>query len=833
MSKTELSHTDVYLEFVITRVEADLAKPFLKRETVTLGGAAARSDTDLCITGARKCTSLLITEREETIRLPIDEIVHEKKDAPHHYFQRYVDNAGSFSGQPVVQISSRARLNITASRIGASINGSIVSTMSGQGSILLRDMLQMVGCDETAQGRTFAQVPVQYAGWENYSAVFGIHSARIVTKSYKRGGGEDEYVSENVICLFDHDLEGRMETSQMILKEIYESAWKLRENVIYPKSPFLHKSIARVPVGCDASTYDLAVLINDVPSTFTRQQMEAILKQCIELEFGFPVDDDGEDDDNTKKSLKGMLNALAHAEKGERASFASTKLYAQELASAVSTYQSYTKPYRIDGTPIVLPSGTKMVSTESWLMEPSRSIMAADDCDGSASSAISVVQECVNLRDEHEKTGSKETGPVAFPYMHAIANSLGSHFVFGVSVLGANAGRADDADTEAEDVAGHAVAILIPKIQFLIACLVGAKGILPNESPVVDRSMLKDFEAAMFRALYPSDLVDQMPVLERDAFRSWANLKTKNEYIACNETSIQFLAMEGTTPACSRTYEHNPTRRVESVQRAKKDKIVSSMLSPNIARSFKSLDSVKDDGGHGFYDAFCEFSVSIRSNLFTSSELRKLGHATPHFVIAQKNGSGEKVAEAGATPMQIANGDYSIIPLWRVHENFANILDESTRESTDNLVASRGLPYELTEQETNNLTYSISVLKELSAVFETNAPSTDAAMGHVTQHLFSFAALARNPHAVAQFVSTVKSIKGVHGKLDVRTVDHIAKYPNREAARVAHLQQNVARASLAEILNRTVSNSQAKHEEEKIDLNSAGRFVVVNLEIPI
>lgn len=858
----------VFLEFHVSRVETDLAQAFL-RGSVTLGGAAARAETDLSVTGGRSSVTQLVTERDALMRVPLD-VLHRSSDEPRVYYQRYVAEDEATHGEhvrsPVVQVSARARLNITASRTAAAINGAIVSTMSGQGSVLLRDLLPVRDpSDQHEHAKPFVQVPVKYAGWADHSAVFGIHGARVVTVRPTESGA-DGTTTEDVVILYDHAHAKRMAMSEPILKSIYDSSWELREKLVYPKSPFLHKSVARVPVGENGSSFELAALINDAPSTFNDMQIESILQACVGLEFQF--------DEAADKPYKDMLGRLA-----DGPCFEATREYSERLATAVSTFQSFAKPYRVDGTPVVLPSGTKMVSAESWLMEPARSIFAADDCDGSACSAISVVQACVDLRDRHahrvalhdqiaarasvaaasrrvarlggaaalptEAAGAEEEplpdvealSPRRFPHMHAVANSLGSHFVYGVSVLGANAGHADAADTEAESVAGHAVAVLIPKTQFMSALKSSAQCYLPTGDVVVAADVRKEVERARFEALYPASLHSLMTKeTDRKAFASWDALQMSEPHFGCSSSSLQFLAMEGTTPACARTYEHNRSQREERVAKAKLDKQVGAKLSPNISRSFKSLDSVQDTEGHehGFYDAFVEFSVSIGSGLFTHPKLRELGHASPHYVLTQSYRRDEIMEEAGATPAQLATGNYGIVPLWRVETESASVLDDSAREALDNLVPARNVAHPLSERESSNLAFSVSVLKMLRDTFE-GASSDDGRGRHTVQQVFSFAAMVRNPQAVAAFSRVVRAIPGVTGCVDLKTVAHIARYPSEQVKVQSEQRQQCifdidADPSCA-LIGDPLDTSGAPLSDAALD--TAGRFCVVNLSIPL
>ena len=804
---TELAPAELFLKCTISRTEASLEEQFLT-SNATLGGAAARSMTDLSLTGSKKSESKLITSRQETVYIPLDNVSCKPTNATSCVFQRYGMPSGDRKDCPVTQISGRARLNITASRTGAAINGTITGTMSGQGSVLLHELLK------TGSGTSpYVQVPAKYAGWADYSAVFSIHNAQIVSKTR-----DDKYEEEDVVILHDHTLNKMLNKVDPILKRIYDDSWELREQIVYPKSPFLTKAIAVVPVGQNGGPYELASLVNDVQSTFSIAQIEAILAQCVALELGF----DAESPEFME--MKKNLAAGPHLE--------SAIEYAELLATSVSTFQSYTKPYRVDGTPVVLPTGTQMITTESWLLEPARDIFSADDCDGSAASAIATVRTCVEARHEWKENQTEALSPYKIPHVHMIANSLGAFFVYGTSVLGANAGHAEAADTEAQTIAGHAVAILIPKAHVLTALEDAGKGILPTTGkPVIDPEHRDEVAAQRFASLFPPDLRSEIAQMIGEngedyyAFDDWESLKQSDRMMNRTKNGFQFLAMEGTTPACARTYEHDSKRRMERVREAELDKKVTERLAPNISRSFKSLDSVTPDGDHGFYSDFVEMSVSIRSPLFTNKKLQALGYATPHFVLTQRVQPGTPITVAGSTPKQIAECAYGLVPLWRVEREFGAILETSSRESLSNRVPFRDAPQPLTEREAHNLAFSISNLKMLKTQFD------GAVIGRNTHHnvhqVFSFAALVRNPQAVAAFCRTIRSIQNAGGALQCNVVDGIASYPSKNVAMKCVERQN----TIFDVVAPNAKSDDASMEE--IDLNSAGRFCVLSLQIPV
>ena len=65
-------------------------------------------------------------------------------------------------------------------------------------------------------------------------------------------------------------------------------------------------------------------------------------------------------------------NAELHGDRRARA----------DAQTALSYMQAHQKPYRVDGTPVMKPTGAEMVLSESWRFEAAK--RRADDCDGSA-----------------------------------------------------------------------------------------------------------------------------------------------------------------------------------------------------------------------------------------------------------------------------------------------------------------------------------------------------------------------------------------------------------------------------------------------------------------
>ena len=141
-------------------------------------------------------------------------------------------------------------------------------------------------------------------------------------------------------------------------------------------------------------------------------------------------------------------------------------------------------PYRADGRTALLPTGLKTFSAESWLGEAGRAPFAADDCDGSAAFVTSAVTFVNSL---FEKQGiDPTTNRTKYPHLYAMYRAL-VHYEPSVAVLGAKAAHAGDSGKgsvkEADkkpQVAGHAMVILIPKLQLLTALYEGSKLTLPE-----------------------------------------------------------------------------------------------------------------------------------------------------------------------------------------------------------------------------------------------------------------------------------------------------------------------------------------------------------------
>ena len=789
--------------FQVKRTEADIEAAFLTKSG-TLGAAAARAETDFALTHSDTAASRLITETLETVRLPIPErllaqIPKEVNEAVH---AQKTAQAGA-----TIVLPARARLNMTASRVATSINGTLVGTMSGQGSARLQELfsdeipiqnliengsvqvdqlgelkqlitpkapttsqppkVEVIAADYKELADTmalnvkarvpvpFETIPIKYSNWGTHQAVMAVYQPRVLCLTTDASGATTETPMNTVVWYDDPKEAAAIAKVEPLLQGIYNTAWAMTEKVVFEPVKNLTKSIMRVPVGYNGSGYALAAAVNDTPISFAPATLERILASCLATEL-------------PSSEIAQCLADLAHP------SLSATARWGPDLANAVSAYSAYSTPYRVDGTPIVMPTGVQMVQSESWRAEASRSIIHADDCDGSACGAVSVINFAAGL---------KQADLDAFPVLRAIANSLGAHYVTGTSVIAANAGHADAADENAQTIAGHAVAVAIPKVSFLKALETGYAG-----------SARKKVADARFKAVYPATLIERLPEEERSLFADFVTLKRQE--LSDPVTGLQPLAMEGTTFASSCMYTHNANDRHNRKAWYAMDKKVATSLSPNITRAHKTLD-VGENDGHAFYLSMVELGVSMKHPLFKDPTLRGHEMATAQFRFAQPPKGADPINAAGASPEQIAKHEFAMLPLWEVNTKIGETLDLAHDDAASNVLPRRDGPYRLNEQEVEKLNASLESLGELKKHLDANLEAAakdehgqrkDAHLLHETLHIVSFASLVHNPNAIEAFVETITEAEGIASTalggvrgLD-EVIDGVAMTPTGEQA---------------------------------------------------
>ena len=718
--RATVSHDEnLKIRFYATRCEPNYAAPFFAQGG-QLGSAVARDETFFGISGSKFSTGKMVNDKASLIEI----------DLPASTYSRDL-NTG------VVQISQRARMNVSACRVGAAINGTVSQTLSGQGSIPIYELFTEALKSKNAQtGQAtdqvmvmpFQQIPLKYAAWGAHSAVVSIANPQVVALDPLTGA---HTAPQDVQFICSPRIDAYMAKSESVLQSIYDSSWALREHLVYKGSPNLTKPVMRVPGGYNASGYALAASVNDIPVSFSNEALESILYAAVASQI-------------PPEEHKEMLYAL------ESPSVFATQRHAPTLATAMSLFAAFTCPYRVDGTPVITPDGVSMVQAESWRFE---ALHGADDCDGSAANNIAVINAAVQ---------AEKATPGHYPHLRALANSIGTHYVFGVSVLGATSGHADTANEHETKRQGHAASIAIPKAHFIAAYEKGMRGMINNE-PVMasDHEYLTD---AIFDALYPTSLVMRMPsasvspatgqvLNEQKMFSSLQGLKLSG-MTKFGESALQPLAMEGTTPASSKMYEHDHAMRQERARVFAIDNKLGERFSPNVARMHKVLDSATT-GKHAFYSEFVELGVSMKSGLFTSDALRSKSAATAHFAFAKPVPVGNMTV-CGATPHELATGDYAVVPLWRVGDEMAKIIDAAHNEAVGDALPRRETPPTMVAQEHERLSASLTHLQNLHAKIKTDTPECERS-GNCLQHFFAHDSLVHNPQAIKHFCDVIAS----------------------------------------------------------------------------
>ena len=142
------------LRFSATQCEPDYTEMFMNTGG-SINSAAAPDSTEIALTGSAHSTVLPVGKAacEAEIELPAS--------------QYTLVEDGVF---PAIKMPSDTRVNLSTSRVGAAINGTLVLSVSGQGSDLLHRILNA----------DHSQTGLQYASWAAHAATFGVSAARVV-----------------------------------------------------------------------------------------------------------------------------------------------------------------------------------------------------------------------------------------------------------------------------------------------------------------------------------------------------------------------------------------------------------------------------------------------------------------------------------------------------------------------------------------------------------------------------------------------------------------------------------------------------------------------------
>jgi hypothetical protein len=295
------------------------------------------------------------------------------------------------------------------------------------------------------------------------------------------------------------------------------------------------------------------------------------------------------------------------------------------------------------------------------------------------------------------------------------------------------------------------------------ASLVGGKRV-SNEAPKV--------RDARFRAVFSEAVLSELPEEEAARLRGLPRTVLTEWPQAAQ---LQPWAVEGTTPASPILFDRDDKRRQAAYDTSTKDSAAFDKFAPNVGRSLKTLHA----GGNGspdlhrFYAQMLEISVHPDHPLYSDTTLRSMGVAASQLVFARP---GTHVKEAGATPRQLAMGDYVMIPLHTIDAERGEALDLAAAESKKDVLPPRGGPMVLSDAQSRDLRRSIAALEQLDAEL-TKVPQR----GHTVAYTMAYSTLVNSPLSVEHFVARIRA-NAIAGVVDINYIDDLAVHKDGSPA---------------------------------------------------
>lgn len=734
--------TQMFLEFDAIQSEPAVEKIFLATGG-SIAAAASRAGTDFALTGSKNSSVAELSDTyASTVRIPL---------SPDHFKM-------SKDEEMTIVMSNRTKFMACTSRSGAAINGSIVTSVSGQGAAYLSKMLK--------NSQSVVALPLTYEAWQAHSAV-------ITASNFKLVDENDRHYS--IRFEKDEQRDAVLKSAETVLSSWAEGAWQMRQSVLqYPYSPSLTKCVARVPVGISDSGYSL---VHDVAepaiSEFSYTTLNSLLEQGIKVDLGF-VEEDVEAflEDTKYPSVKAAKNG------------------GRTVASSMSILANFLISYRADGRTSVMPTGSVAIAAESWLRQAARTPgIEANDCDGSCLQINSILSFVASAPMEIRKQ---------FAFINAVYNVLVPHYQVGVSVLGANSAEASSGGKREKHtpenggmkkVAGHAVALLMPTMSILLGLERGSRQTAAG-NPIVDEDKQDAFATARFEAMYPKDVVDAMPEEEQQVFVNWRAAKD-----GLNSCALEAFAMEGTTPASPIMYAQG--KAAESARATSlNDEKAFAAVGSNIGRSLKILYAGGEEGAdlhHMFYSEFVEITFRRSTPLWTDPKVRELGAACTQLVFSKHDGETKSlpVQMAGSTPAEIVQYKFALVPLVVADANTASVLDFASVASDADVLPPRPQDgHKLTEFQSSQLAKSLAHLQSLNESFKEklgsygDESSDELIPGHPVAFILSFSTIVNNPLAVKHLADRLKkiSVSGVVDAVDIEGM--MSDYKGRSAGKL-------------------------------------------------
>jgi len=118
------------------------------------------------------------------------------------------------------------------------------------------------------------------------------------------------------------------------------------------------------------------------------------------------------------------------------------------------------------------------------------------------------------------------------------------------------------------------------------------------------------------------------------------------------------------------------------------------------------------------------------------------------------------VTGAGASPKDLATGNFALVPLWTAGAEEGALVDEAHAECLANTLPMRGAPISAGVETFNK---NMATLRRIDAFFHEPGKMESDTVPH--QAIVSFASLVGNPNALADFADVLKANPNVRGEI--------------------------------------------------------------------
>lgn len=656
-----------------------------------LDSVAIRWESDFSVTGS-KHSSVVTFPYTKTVPVTIE----------------IVNDSYTIDNEENVVLPANFRINVATYRMVCAINGPPATSLSGEAYCYLYNAL--------SSGMHY-QLGMSYKSYKAHTATLAISNVRVVSTDsngrltkrrccFKEASSEDKDISD---------------VAATVSKKYVENGWNMRQQVVYAPSPMLHKTV--FVDNASVLGYSMLHSILDRKAYVTLDTLNTLFETAIACDCC----QDKADIQNFKSSA-------------DRPGLAAAK-EATTIANATSLIVNVLMSYRADGANVMLPAGAGFICAENWNSAVPRSCLEANDCDGVATLAVTILRTAVDAGPDDLQQ---------YEYLKYVRNVIHPYYQPALSVIGATASEGTSADGSNLCVAGHAVAVLVPTMSLLRALArTAGKGI--GEAGAKDTQTMDKHNLVAshrFGALFDGDATKNLPTSEQILLADWPT--AMHEF-----KQVPFLAIEGTTPTSSTLYVENPVRRFETYKEAQKDKQVFGRASPNVFRSVKRLYAGFGIS-HTFYSSFVEITFAPDFPLYTYPQLRSLDSAATQYLL-YSDIEADNISAAGASPAQLVLEKYGALPLLSMGVAAANALDAVAATTKQNVIPPRVPgPVKLNSFQSESLAASMKHIEDLEALLAAKPVSTEG--NHCVAYICAFNTLVHSPGAVKQFVETIDKV---------------------------------------------------------------------------